>query len=171
MESDARFVSKRTHHKVEPLFTTADAEKTLPLFHPVNYHKPQQLNPALSFETYDAGHMLGSSCIVLRENLHGRSVSLIFSGDVGRPGLPIVRDPEPLPPADYLIMESTYGDRLHEREVDVVDDLANVVNRTVGRGGRLIVPCVRRRPHPADRPVAASTGQREAYPLAADLCR
>ena len=93
-ERDARFVFKRTHHKVEPLFTTTDAEKTLPLFHPVNYHKQQQLDPALSYETYDAGHMLGSSCMVLDENLHGRSVSLIFSGDVGRPGLPIVRDPE-----------------------------------------------------------------------------
>ena len=140
MESDAQFVFKRSHHRVEPLFDTADAEHTLPLFHPVDYHSPQQLHPALSFETYDAGHMLGSSCILLRENVNGRPVSLIFSGDVGRPGLPIIRDPEPLPPADYLIMESTYGDRLHEREGKVIDDLADVVNRTVGRGGRVIVP-------------------------------
>lgn len=140
MESDAQFVSKRSRHHVESLFTMADAEKTLPLFRPVDYHKPHPLNPALTFETYDAGHMLGSSCILLRETIDGRSGSLIFSGDVGRPGLPIVRDPEPLPPADSLIMESTYGDRLHEREGELTDHLADVVNQTVSRGGRVIVP-------------------------------
>jgi metallo-beta-lactamase family protein len=140
MESDAAFVSKRSRRHVEPLFTIADAEKTLPLFRPLDYHTPHQLNAALSFETYDAGHMLGSSCILLRETVNGHSVSLIFSGDVGRPGLPIVRDPEPMPPADYLIMESTYGDRLHEAQGEVIDNLADVVNRTVSRGGRLIVP-------------------------------
>jgi metallo-beta-lactamase family protein len=76
----------------------------------------------------------------LRENIDGRAVSLIFSGDVGRPGLPIVRDPEELPPADYLIMESTYGGRLHEQQGEVIDHLADVVNQTVSRGGRVIVP-------------------------------
>jgi metallo-beta-lactamase family protein len=140
MESDAEFVSRRTHHQVQPLFTMADAEATLPLFRPVNYHQLTQVNPALSFQSYDAGHMLGSSSIVLRETTGGRSVSLCFSGDVGRPGLPIVRDPEALPPVDYLIMESTYGNRLHEQEGEVIDHLADVVNRTVGRGGRVVVP-------------------------------
>lgn len=140
MESDAAFLTKRTHHQHEPLFTAADAEKTLPLFHPVDYHAPYQLNPALTFETYDAGHMLGSSCILLRETINGTSLSLIFSGDIGRPGLPIVRDPEPLPPADNLIMECTYGNRVHEQQGEVVDHLADVVNRTVSRGGRVIVP-------------------------------
>jgi metallo-beta-lactamase family protein len=140
MESDAAFVSKRSHHHVQPLFTMADAEKTLPLFHPVDYHQPFQLNSSLTFESYDAGHILGSSCILLREAKNGDQVSLIFSGDVGRPGLPIIRDPEPLPPADYLIMESTYGDRLHEQEGSLTDNLADVVNRTVSRGGRVIVP-------------------------------
>jgi metallo-beta-lactamase family protein len=140
MESDAQFVSKRQKHRVEPLFCMGDAEKTLPLFRPLGYHTPTQLNPNLTFESYDAGHMLGSSCIVLRETVNGRSVSLIFSGDVGRPGLPIVRDPETMPAADYLIMESTYGDRLHEQQGEVVGHLEEVVNRTVRRGGRVIVP-------------------------------
>ncbi len=62
---------------------------------------------------------------------------------MGRPGLPIIRDPEPLPPVDYLIMESTYGDRLHEQQGEVIDQLADVVNRTVSRGGRVIVPAMR----------------------------
>jgi metallo-beta-lactamase family protein len=140
MESDAEFVSRRGNRRVEPLFNMADAEATLPLLRPLNYHTPARLNPGLSFETYDAGHMLGSSCILLRETAGGRSVSLTFSGDVGRPGLPIVRDPEPMPPVDYLIMESTYGDRLHEQQGEVIDHLADVVNRTVSRGGRVIVP-------------------------------
>jgi len=84
--------------------------------------------------------MLGSACIVLRETGVAGTVTVAFSGDVGRPGLPIVRDPEPLPPVDYLIMESTYGNRLHEQQGDVVAHLEQVVNRTVERGGRLIVP-------------------------------
>jgi metallo-beta-lactamase family protein len=140
LEGDAEFLTRRGHHHVEPLFSMADAEATLPLLRPLDYHTPKALHPGLSFETYDAGHMLGSSCIVLRETHGERSMSLAFSGDVGRPGLPIVRDPEPLPPVDYLIMESTYGDRLHEQQGEVIDHLAEVVNRTVSRGGRLIVP-------------------------------
>ena len=140
MEADARFVSKKEHRTVKPLFTMADAEATLPHFREVDYHSPFQAGPTLSFESYDAGHMLGSSCLLLREKNRGHSVSLIYSGDLGRPGLPIVRDPEPLPPADYLIMESTYGGRLHEKEEEAAEHLAEIVNRTISRGGRLIVP-------------------------------
>ena len=140
MESDADFLSRRGHHHVDPLFTMNDAAATIPLFRPVNYHSPLRINSSLTYETYDAGHMLGSSCIVLRENHDGREVSLVFSGDVGRPGLPIVRDPEPLPPVDYLILESTYGNRVHENQGAVIDKLANVIQRTVSRGGRVIVP-------------------------------
>ncbi|HEY3839971.1 MAG TPA: MBL fold metallo-hydrolase [Bryobacteraceae bacterium] len=141
LESDADFLSRRGHHHVEPLFSMADAEATLPLFHPVNYHSTTNLNPALTVETYDAGHMLGSACLVLRETQNGQEISLAFSGDVGRPGLPIVRDPEPMPPVDYLIMECTYGDRLHDPESDAKESLRQVVDRTVKRGGRVIVPC------------------------------
>jgi metallo-beta-lactamase family protein len=140
LEGDAEFLSRRGNHRVQPLFSMADAEATVPLIRPLGLHTPAQLNPALAFETYDAGHMLGSSCIVLRETTGSRQVSLAFSGDVGRPGLPIVRDPEPMPPVDYLIMESTYGNRLHEQQSEVIDHLADVVNRTVSRGGRVIVP-------------------------------
>ena len=140
MESDADFLSRRGHHHVDPLFTMADAEATIALFRQVNYHTPVQLSDGLSYETYDAGHMLGSSCMVLREDIGGRKVSLCFSGDVGRPGLPIVRDPEALPGVDYLIMECTYGDRLHQQTEEVVDHLADVVIRTINRGGRVVVP-------------------------------
>jgi metallo-beta-lactamase family protein len=137
-EQDARFLNRHRHNgeEVQPLYTIADAEATLPLFTPAPYYKPQQVSPGLRYECYDAGHMLGSSSILLEAD----GVRLCFSGDVGRPGLPIIRDPDPMPPADYLIMESTYGDRLHEAESTVIDKLCGIVNRTVGNGGRLIVP-------------------------------
>src|SRR3974390_3486466 len=69
-----------------------------------------------------------------------RPIRLGFSGDLGRPGLPIIRDPEPLPPVDYLIMESTYGDRLHQDLGSVKQKLADIVRRTAARGGKIIVP-------------------------------
>ncbi len=148
-EKDAEFLNKRIEKRksmglgngpVEPLYTMADAEKTLPLFHPVAYHSPQALTENLTYVPYDAGHILGSSFVVLHSaNGEGR-IRLLFSGDVGRPGLPIIRDPEPMQPAEYLILESTYGGRLHKNIGHVIDKLENVVNRTAHRGGRIIVP-------------------------------
>jgi metallo-beta-lactamase family protein len=87
-------------------------------------------------ESYDAGHMLGSSSIVLTDG----NVRLAFSGDVGRPGLPIIRDPEALPPVDYLIMESTYGGRRHPQTTEALGRLEEILKRTVARGGRVIIP-------------------------------
>ncbi len=150
-EKDAEFFNKRYcrrkrlealngNGRVEPLYTMEDAERLMPLLRPVSYHRPTPLSGELTFETFDAGHMLGSSAIVLRERRNGRETRLAFSGDVGRKGLPIIRDPEMLPPVDYLIMESTYGGRLHEREELLKDKLAAVITRTSGRGGKLIVP-------------------------------
>ena len=137
-ESDAEFVNR--HHPddepVDPLYSTADAEATMEHFRPVPLRTPTQIGPGLSMESFEAGHMLGSSSIVLEHD----GVRLAFSGDVGRPGLPIIRDPEPLPPCDYLIMESTYGGRLHPHQDEALGKLERVVNQTIGRGGRLIVP-------------------------------
>lgn len=142
-EKDAEFLNKRRHHRgegvIEPLYDTGDAERTLPLFQPVPYHSPKQLIPGLEYECYDAGHILGSSTILLREQ-DGREVRLAFSGDVGRPHLAIIRDPEPLPAADYLIMESTYGGRAHEERGSVKNRLADVIGKTARRGGKIIVP-------------------------------
>ncbi len=137
-ESDAVFVNR--HHPdeepVEPLYTMADADATMPLFRPVPYHEKTNLGGGLSMESYDAGHILGSASIVLTDG----KTRLAFSGDVGRPGLPIIRDPEALPPVDYLIMESTYGGRKHPQQGEALARLEKVVNETIGRGGRLIVP-------------------------------
>ncbi|MGA2131457.1 MAG: MBL fold metallo-hydrolase [Bryobacteraceae bacterium] len=149
-EKDAEFVNKRAawRHKdglteaeiVQPLFTMEDAERTLPLFQPVGYYTPQKLDAHLSFESYDAGHILGSSCLILNYRNATAHVRLAFSGDVGRPNLPITRPPDALPPVDYLILESTYGGRFHKSATHVVGKLRDVVNRTCARGGRIIVP-------------------------------
>jgi metallo-beta-lactamase family protein len=148
-EKDAEFVNKRHDHRkaagledghAVPLYTTADAERTLPLFQPVRYHQPQELGPNLRYVPFDAGHILGSSSVALDEDLNGARVRLTFSGDVGRPGLPIIRDPDTMPTSDYLIVESTYGGRLHKDVGHVENKLADVVNRTANHGGRIVVP-------------------------------
>ena len=148
-EKDAEFLNKRREFRksrgeedgpIEPLYNTADAEATLPLFRPVPYHTPQPLADGVTYESIDAGHMLGSSSVVIQDTSGPAAVRLGFSGDVGRPGLPIIRDPERMPPVDYLIMESTYGGRLHKSVDHVVGKLEQVVIRTAKRGGRIIVP-------------------------------
>jgi metallo-beta-lactamase family protein len=148
-EHDAEFLNRRLDRRkaaglenglVQPLYTMADAEQTLPLFQRVPYHAPFTLAPGFTYEAYDAGHILGSSNLVLRDSTGPAPVRLIFSGDIGRPNLPIIRDPEVMPPADYLIMESTYGGRLHKDVTHVINKLADVVNRTAAKGGRIIVP-------------------------------
>jgi metallo-beta-lactamase family protein len=144
-QKDVEFCNRRREHRrklgrndaeCQPLYSIADAEHTYPLFQPVPLGADKQVAEGLHYKTYDAGHMLGSTAMVIQAD----GLRLAFSGDVGRPGLPILRDPEKLDPVDYLIMESTYGDRFHKKIEHVAEKLAEVVNRTAGRGGRLIVP-------------------------------
>ena len=150
-ESDAEFLNRRKSRRnrlgeqdqsdeVKPLYTMEDAEKTFPLFRSIPMHRTTQVGPGLTYRTVEAGHMLGSTSIVVEADENGKKTRLAFSGDVGRKGLPIIRDPESLPEADYLIMESTYGDRLHQADEPVKKKLADTINRTYRRGGRLIVP-------------------------------
>jgi len=152
-EKDAEFLNKRylrrkslqvalasDDHPVEPLYSVEDAQATFPLFHPVPMHTPTGIAPGLTYQSFEAGHMLGSTCMLLDLEADGRKCRLGFTGDLGRAGLPIIRDPEPLPGADYLIMESTYGDRVHEPIQSAANRLAEIVNRTYQRGGKMIVP-------------------------------
>jgi metallo-beta-lactamase family protein len=146
-EKDAEFVNKRRFHRdereretVEPLYTMEHAEHTLPLFRPVPYYTPTSLGENLNYECYNAGHMLGSSCVFLHHRENGKRVRLAFSGDIGRQNLPIIRDPDQLPAAEYLIMESTYGGRFHKSAEHVSNKLREVINRTARRGGRIIAP-------------------------------
>jgi metallo-beta-lactamase family protein len=152
-EREAAFLNKRNQRRkslnvpsipidepVEPLYTTADAEATFPLFHPVALHTPTNVGPGVVYQSFEAGHILGSTCMRLELESNGEKTRLGFTGDLGRVGLPILRDPEPLPPVDYLIMESTYGDRIHDPIQSVAAKLADIVNRTYQRRGKLIVP-------------------------------
>lgn len=147
-EKDAIFLNKRTARRrmlldgdegetVEPTYTTEDVERTLPLFRQIDLHEPVEIGPGLTVETFETGHMLGSRAVRLRSEGGPR---LVFSGDIGRRHLPITPDPEPCPEADYLICESTYGDRLHQPTERILDKLADTINRTCNRGGRIIVP-------------------------------
>jgi metallo-beta-lactamase family protein len=151
-EKDAEFINKRrsrrksllpdldTEPAVEPLYTQEDAEAVIPLFRTVKLCTRTEIDSNLSYFAYEAGHMLGSSAVVLTSRLNGSEVKLAYSGDVGRPNLPILRDPEPLPPVDYLVIESTYGGRLHKETGIVSAKLENIINRTCARGGKIIVP-------------------------------
>jgi len=145
-EKDAEFCNRRREHRKSigrddrecaPLYTQEDAQATFPRFSPVPLGEVKEIAPGFTYKTYDAGHMLGSTSMILEAD----GLRLAFSGDVGRAGLPILRDPEPLAPVDYLIMESTYGDRLHRPIEHVSEKLAAIINRTAGRGGKIIVPC------------------------------
>jgi metallo-beta-lactamase family protein len=150
-EMDARFLNKRALRRkmieqaanggeIEPLFTAEDAERTLPLFRPVPSRTAAEIGPGVRYTNHDAGHMLGSTFMLLEIEEGKRKISLAFSGDVGRPGLPIVRDPESPPQADYLILESTYGNRLHQDLGPVKEKLRDIISRTCARGGKIIVP-------------------------------
>jgi len=151
-EKDVEFIKKRrwrrrrlldqenNHNALEPLYTQQDVEKLLPLFSHVDYGEQKPLSQELTFEMADAGHLLGSAWIRLNHRGNGRQLRLTFSGDIGRCCLPILRDPIPMPETDYLILESTYGNRLHKQDELVSEKLAEVVNRTAGRGGRIIIP-------------------------------
>ncbi len=150
-EMDAEFLNKRAARRrllnhsapvetIQPIYTTEDAERTYPLFRPTPMHTRTGIGPGLTYTSFDAGHMLGSTSVFLDIVDNGKPVRLAYSGDVGRPGLPIIADPEPLPATDYLILESTYGDRLHQQLGSVKNKLAEIVNRTANRGGKIIVP-------------------------------
>jgi metallo-beta-lactamase family protein len=150
-EKDAEFVNKRFSRRraldptakdgaVPPLYSAEDTEATLPLFRPVPLASSQELGPQAVYRPINAGHMLGSSAVIVTERANGKEIHLGYSGDLGRPGLPIMRDPDALPPVDYLILESTYGGRLHKDNEIVINKLANIVSRTCARGGKIIVP-------------------------------
>jgi metallo-beta-lactamase family protein len=143
-EKDAEWVNRRHRKKgakkVEPLYDKDDAARVLSAFVDVEYGVPFNPAPGLTVVYRDAGHILGSASMVLTIEEDGRTVKLGFTGDVGRGGRPILRDPEPMDQCDYLISESTYGGRTHEPSDQAKDRLANVIGATARRGGKVIIP-------------------------------
>lgn len=139
-EQDALFLAKRKRSFVEPLYAAEDAVRAQELMVGVPYHKRFEVVPGLHCTFIDAGHILGSASLLLDCEENGVSRRLVFSGDIGRRGLAIIRDPELPEDADAVIMESTYGGRTHESVADARLRLGQVVRETAARGGRVMIP-------------------------------
>ncbi|MBL8738395.1 MAG: MBL fold metallo-hydrolase [Planctomycetes bacterium] len=136
---DARHLRRRGHD-FEPIYDVDDVERTLRLVRPVPYHRSFEVTPQLRVEFLDAGHILGSAIVVMDAEVGAKKRRIVFTGDHGRKNLPILRDPERIPECDALITESTYGDRLHESQSDMMADLARIVAEELHDGGRVVVP-------------------------------
>lgn len=143
-EKDAEYQTKKNlrvgKEAVEPLYTSEDAEKAMRLFRPCVYGQVIPVDEGLSVRFTDAGHLLGSASVECFLSEEGKQVTLVFSGDVGNTNQPIIRDPVPVAGADYLMIESTYGDRLHDRAADPIPVLTDILRRTFARGGTVIIP-------------------------------
>jgi len=146
-EEDAEFKQKR--HKRErrkgphpeiPLYTITDAQDCFPLLSDVNYKEPVQIGEGIIATFFDAGHVLGSAMIKVTVNQKGDTRSLLFSGDIGRCNKPILLDPTFFTEANYVLVESTYGNRTHDSQDSIAEDLAEVINSTVKAGGNIVVP-------------------------------
>ena len=146
-EEDTEF--KRRRHEREkrkgpfpeiPLYTTDDAKASFSLFTPVSYEEIVPLGEGIKATFHDAGHVLGSSMIKITVSQQGESRTILFSGDVGRWDRPILRDPSIFSEIDYVMVESTYGDRIHQEPPDVGESLAEIINSTFRAGGNIIVP-------------------------------
>ncbi|MBE0460443.1 MAG: MBL fold metallo-hydrolase [Candidatus Aminicenantes bacterium] len=146
-EEDAEFKKKR--HAKEgrkgpfpeiPLYTVEEARQVFPLVKSVPYGSSFSLAPNVSVIFHDAGHILGSAMIELMISENGKQNRIIFSGDIGQWNRPIIRNPSVFEQADYVIMESTYGNRIHEDPADVEKLLCQVVNETVDAGGNIVIP-------------------------------
>jgi metallo-beta-lactamase family protein len=124
----------------EPLYTLTDAETSLKLFEGLPYHRRFEAAPGVEVEFHDAGHILGSALVLLKLTEGGRTLRVAFTGDLGRPGMPILRDPEPIQEADVLICESTYGDRLHGEDGDLKDQLRQALEPVHRRRGKVLIP-------------------------------
>jgi metallo-beta-lactamase family protein len=139
-EEDAERANRRhytKHAPALPLFTTKDADRAMALLQPVGYNRPMPLMPGVEVEFVNAGHLLGSAYARVRLQSSGKTI--LFGGDLGRYDRPVMPDPDPVDQADVLLVESTYGNRVHEADDDG-SRMARIINDTVERGGKVIIP-------------------------------
>jgi metallo-beta-lactamase family protein len=146
-EEDAEF--KKSRHVGEgrngpypeiPLYTVDDAKASFPLFSPIEYKQTIEIGKGVEATFHDAGHVLGSAMVVVKVRQNGDVRTILFSGDIGRWDKPILKDPTLFEEADYVLIESTYGDSLHERADDMADKLAEVIDTTAKVGGNIVIP-------------------------------
>lgn len=126
----------RGRDEIEPIYTREDVESVLPLLRPLPYHEEREILPGVRLRLADAGHILGSCTVELRAD----GKTLVFSGDIGMRGTPILRDPEPRPKADLVLMESTYGDRNHRDRLATVAELGGIFEQAQADGGNVVIP-------------------------------
>lgn len=124
----------------EPLYTRQDAEATIALFRKVPYRQQIPVGKGMQCTFFDAGHILGSSFIQLVVEEGGQEKTIVFSGDLGNRGQQIIKDPEGLPAADYVLVESTYGERLHKSRTDTVAEFRNIITEALSTRGTIIIP-------------------------------
>jgi len=143
-EEDADFYNRKRlkngESPIESLYSVEDAVRTMEQFIAVPYGKQFKLNGDIKVTFYDAGHILGSSIVQVDFEEKSKTTRLVFSGDLGRAGLPILRDPSPLPDCDHLIVESTYGGRIHDNLQDMKEKLCEQILLTVQNSGKVIIP-------------------------------
>ncbi len=145
-ENDIEYVNKqrakRHEPPLDPLYTQADAQAAMNSFSTHGYDRPREIAPGVTLTFHDAGHMLGSSFVALdiEDREARRDLRLVFSGDLGRSGIPIIRDPETIDRADVLIMESTYGNRTHPPYAGEEAELKRIIIETYQRGGSVLIP-------------------------------
>ncbi len=127
-------------HPVVPLYADEDVERAIQLFRGVDYRVPTEIFPGVTVTWHDAGHILGSASLEILVQESGRNRTIIFSGDLGQHQKPLIHDPTYFRNADYVVMESTYGDRDHDVQGTIEEQLETIVNKTIGRGGNLVIP-------------------------------
>lgn len=143
-ESDAKWENKKRERSgkplVKPLYTAEDAKQSLKYFESVLYNQKITINDSISVRFRDAGHILGSAIIEIWIKENDKETKVVFSGDLGVKNRPILRNPEYIEEADYLIIESTYGNRIHENEGERAEKLVDIINSTVMNNGTVIIP-------------------------------
>ena len=143
-EFEAEWRSRKGKRKgvkeVTPLYTMEDAEKAIAVLCPHTYEEETELSEGIRVLFRDAGHLLGSSGIRLTLTEGDETRTIIFSGDIGNEHIPLIRDPQYFDKADYAVMESTYGNRLHDKPSNYAEALAKVVDETLGNGGNVVIP-------------------------------
>ncbi|MCR5707264.1 MAG: MBL fold metallo-hydrolase [Ruminococcus sp.] len=136
----SRKAQRRGEDDYEPLYTMDDAIGAIELFVPHEYETDTEVAEGISIRFRDAGHLLGSSSIILTMTEDGETRTIVFSGDIGNIHQPLIRNPQYIDSADYVVMESTYGNRVHDRPTDYVTALTKVLQTTFDRGGSVIIP-------------------------------
>jgi metallo-beta-lactamase family protein len=143
-EMEAEWKSQKSMRKggepVEPLYTTEDAQASLSYFSPVIYEQYEEIDDVLTIRFNDAGHILGSSIVEMWFKENGEATKVVFSGDIGMKNKPIIKDPQIIEKADYLIIESTYGNRLHESPEERVGKLSRIILNTIKNKGTVVIP-------------------------------